>query len=133
MKIDGQCQCGAVTFEAEVDPENVGICHCNDCQRFSGSPWRASVKALSANFRLTAGAPSTYIKTAESGARRLQAFCGNCGSAIYAAAAVDPQVYNLRLGAINQRAELVPRAQSWTSSALPWALDIRGIPGRREG
>ena len=32
MKIDGGCHCGVITFEGEIDPEKVGICHCADCQ-----------------------------------------------------------------------------------------------------
>jgi len=27
MKIDGGCHCGYITYEAEADPEKVGICH----------------------------------------------------------------------------------------------------------
>ena len=28
MKIDGKCHCGNVTYEAEVNPDFVVICHC---------------------------------------------------------------------------------------------------------
>ena len=133
MKVDGQCQCGAVKFEAEVDPAMVSICHCTDCQNFSVSPWRASVPAPAAAFRITAGSPATYVKTADSGAKRLQAFCGACGSPIYAAAQVDTPTYNLRLGAVNQRAQLPPQRQIWTKSALPWAMDIHALPGTDKG
>jgi hypothetical protein len=129
MKIDGQCQCGAIRFEAEVDPEKVTVCHCDDCQHFSGSPWRASIPAPAATFRITAGKPATYIKTAESGAKRLQAFCGNCGSALYSAAPENTLAYGVRLGAVNQRAQLAPKKQIWTSSALPWAMNICDLPG----
>jgi hypothetical protein len=133
MKVDGQCQCGAIRFEAEVDPEKVSICHCTDCQQFSGSPFRGSVPAPAATFRITAGKPATYIKTAESGARRLQAFCGNCGSPIYAAAPENTPTYNLRLGVVNQRAQLPPRKQIWTKSALDWAQDVHDLPGVEKG
>ncbi len=37
MQIDGQCHCGHVAYEAEIDPEQVGICHCTDCQALTGS------------------------------------------------------------------------------------------------
>jgi hypothetical protein len=37
MKINGQCHCGAVRFEAEIDPGQVSICHCTDCQALTGS------------------------------------------------------------------------------------------------
>jgi hypothetical protein len=132
LKIDGACQCGAISFEAEVDPHKVTICHCSDCQHFSGSPWRASVPALAADFRITSGCPSTYVKTAESGAKRLQAFCGTCGTSIYATSPDNPAVYGIRLGSVNQRAQLSPRKQIWTRSALPWAADIRELPASPE-
>jgi len=44
------------------------------------------------------------IKTAESSNKRLHAFCGNCGTPIYACAVDNPQSYGLRIGTITQRA-----------------------------
>jgi hypothetical protein len=38
MKIDGRWHCGAITYEAEIDPDMVALCHCTDCQTWSGSP-----------------------------------------------------------------------------------------------
>ncbi len=43
MKIDGACHCGNISYEAEIDPENVAICHCVDCQILSGSAYRTVV------------------------------------------------------------------------------------------
>jgi hypothetical protein len=43
MKIDGRCHCGYITYEAEIDPEKVMICHCTDCQTLSGSAFRTVV------------------------------------------------------------------------------------------
>jgi hypothetical protein len=40
MKIDGRCHCGYITYQAEIDPEKVMICHCTDCQTLSGSAFR---------------------------------------------------------------------------------------------
>jgi len=128
VKLTGGCHCGAIRFRAEGDPAGVGICHCRDCQTFSGAPWRASIPVAAADLVIEQGAPQVYIKTAESGRRRAQGFCGSCGSSIYATEADDPQVYNLRLGAVDQRAELPPQRQSWCGSALAWAQDIREIP-----
>ena len=126
MKVTGGCQCGAIRYEADVDPATSSICHCNDCQKFSGAPWRASVRARAADLKLS-GEPQVYVKTAESGTRRGQAFCGTCGSALYAFTPPDPEIVNLRLGSVDQRTDLPPHAQIWCDSALPWALDISGL------
>jgi hypothetical protein len=127
MKIEGRCHCGRIAYEADVDPETAGVCHCTDCQTLSGSPYRASIPARAATFVLRSGRPTIYVKTAESGTRRAQAFCPDCGTPIYAAAPENPPSYSLRLGAIVQRAALAPRRQIWCDSALPWAMDLGGL------
>ncbi len=73
------------------------------------------------------------MKTAENGNKRLQAFCGDCGSAIYATTPENQTIFNLRLGALKQRADLPPKRQIWMESALPWAQDISEIPGVARG
>ena len=130
MKITGSCHCGAIAYEAVVDPQKAGLCHCTDCQTLSGAPFRASVPALAADFHLLRGQPKIYIKTAASGAKRAQAFCAECGTPIYAAAAENPTQYNLRLGAVAQRAEIPALKQGWCDSALSWAQNIAPLPGR---
>lgn len=131
MHVDGTCQCGRITFEAEVDPDNVGICHCNDCQRLTGTAYRVTVTAKSENFRIISGGPKLYTKTADNGRRRLQYFCPECGSPIYTTGEDrDADEVGIRLGTINQRQTLRPRSQIWCSSALPWVEDISVLPGR---
>ncbi len=128
MRIEGRCHCGKIAYEATVDPDTVGICHCTDCQTLSGSPYRATIPAPAAAFVLRSGEPKIYIKTAESGTKRAHAFCPDCGTPIYAAAAVgDPPTYSLRIGAIKQRAALRPRRQIWCRSALPWSTNIAAV------
>jgi len=125
MKIDGACHCRVITFEAEIDPAAVRICHCTDCQAFSSSAYRVGVSAVEGSFRLLTGRPTIYVKTSESGAKREQAFCGNCGTPIYATSAGEgAKTYGLRIGAIRQRAELRPSRQFWCRSALPWVAEL---------
>ncbi len=82
MKIDGRCHCGYLKYEAEVDPEQVGICHCLDCQSFSGSAFRGFVPAVDGKFAVLEGDPSRYIKTAASGHQNAMLFCPKCGTHI---------------------------------------------------
>ena len=133
MKVEGSCHCGAIVYEAVVLPQQAGLCHCSDCQTLSGSPFRASVPAKAQDFHLLQGRPKTYIKIAESGAKRVQAFCENCGTPIYATSADNPQYYNLRLGAVKQRGQIPALKQIWCDSALPWAQNISGLPAAGKG
>jgi len=128
MKVEGRCHCGQITFEAEIDPAAVRICHCTDCQTLTGSAYRVNVQTPAECFHLLTGEPRIYIKTAESGNKRAHAFCPNCGTPIYAAAPHDAKNYGLRVGTLKQRAELRPSRQIWFHSALPWVTDIRDVP-----
>ncbi len=128
MRVDGACHCGAIRYVAEVDPAAASICHCTDCQTFSGAPFRGSVPAKAEDLRFTQGAPKIYVKTSDSGRRRAQGFCADCGTPIYASDSVSPKTFNLRLGAIAQRAEIPPKRQIWMHSALEWALEVKNLP-----
>jgi hypothetical protein len=121
MRIDGGCFCGAITYEAEVDPEKTSICHCKDCQQLTGTVFRVTVPAPQENYRITKGTPKVFIKTAASGAKRAQAFCPECGSHLYATSAGEgPKVYGIRTGTARQRDQLVPRKQIWHGSKMEW-------------
>ena len=127
MKIDGGCHCGAISYEAEINPDNVIICHCTDCQTISGAPYRVNVPVLISKFDLR-GAPKTYLKTGDSGGQVATSFCGDCGAALYSAKGAAPAFVYLRLGSVRQRAELPPKAQGFCRSAMPWAMDISDVP-----
>ena len=127
MRVDGGCHCGKITYEADIDPDKAGLCHCTDCQTLTSSAFSLFVPVAKEKFRLR-GEPRVYVKTAESGNRRAQAFCPECGTRIYASAEKDPLVFNLRLGTVRQRAALSPRAQIWCRSALPWVNGLSSVP-----
>ena len=127
MHVNGSCHCGRIRYEADVDPALVSACHCTDCQVLSGSAYRVSVRAPAATFKLTSGTPKTYLKTADSGNRRVHAFCADCGAPVYACAPADPPFYSLRVGGLQQRAQLPPRQQIWCRSAVPWSGNLAGV------
>ncbi|MCP4330369.1 MAG: GFA family protein [Alphaproteobacteria bacterium] len=128
MKIDGGCHCGYLTYRAEVDPGDVIICHCTDCQTLSGTAFRTVVFAPDSDFAFVTGAPKIYVKTAESGRPRAQAFCPECGTPIYSADPGEgPKLLGLRAGTVRQRNTLRPAKQLWTRSALDWIDDVAAI------
>ena len=96
-KVQGRCHCGAISYEAEVEPCTAYICHCQDCQMLTGSAFRPSISAPAESFRILTGTPRRYTKVADSGTRRVHAFCESCGSPIYSCAPDNPRTYALRL------------------------------------
>lgn len=121
MKVEGQCHCGAIAYEAKVKPGTIAICNCVDCQVLTGTVFRTNISADADTFRILKGNPKKYLKIADSGAKRIHAFCDNCGSPIYSSATENPQSYSLRVGALKQRYELgAPVRQIWTRRRFPW-------------
>jgi hypothetical protein len=130
MHIDGQCHCGFVTYEAEIDPQDVSICHCTDCQRLTGSPYRVTVRVPQADLRLTGNPTKIYTKIAESGRKRLLHFCSECGTPLFSTGTGDAAAsWGIRWGSINQRTDLRPTNQIWCDSAMDWFGETTALPG----
>ena len=128
MHIDGGCHCGNISYEADIDPEKVIVCHCTDCQALSGTAFRTVVFVPESNFDLRKGNLKIYVKTADSGNKREQSFCPECGTHIYATSVGgDDRVLGLRVGTVRQRAQLRPRKQYWCQSALDWVEDLGAV------
>ncbi len=122
MKVTGSCYCGAIAIEGNVAADKIMACHCTDCQKFSGAPFRAVAVMPAADVNIT-GDVSEFRKTAESGNDRLQGFCGTCGSHIYA---TDPEktLFMIRTGCLDQNQELVPVKHIFGKSAVEWVAGI---------
>ena len=128
MKVDGSCHCGNIKFSADIDPGAIVICHCTDCQALSGSAFRAVVRVPREQVQWSGAKPKTYIKTAESGNKRAQAFCPECGTSLYAGAADNQGPLGLRLGTIKQKDQLKPSKQIWCRSAVEWLPGLSDLP-----
>jgi len=131
--IDGQCLCGHVRYEASIDRSRIRICHCTQCQISSATAFRIGVPVHKDDFRLLSGNLKCYVKTAESGTPRALYFCPDCGTAIYGCAVDSPVMLSLRLGTARQRGDLIPQAQMWSRSQLPWLSRLSEIPSSQLG
>ncbi|MBO6835052.1 MAG: GFA family protein [Alphaproteobacteria bacterium] len=132
MRMTGRCHCGGIEYEADIDPQDVIVCHCTDCQTLSGSAYRTVAFTAPDGLTLLKGEPAVYVKIADSGRERQQSFCPTCGTPIYSAPnAGGPKVYGVRVGTLDNRRELVPSKQYYCGSRLDWlplmqAEDIGG-------
>ncbi len=100
-----------------------------DCQTLSGSAFRTILVVPEDDFKLLSGEPKTYVKIGDSGAKRAQTFCPDCGSPIYSTSVGDgPKIFSVRLGTARQRDELPPKIQYWFRSAQRWLADLESVP-----
>jgi hypothetical protein len=132
VKIDGCCHCGFISYEAEIDPGKVEICHCVDCQVLSGSAFRTLAPVEKNTFRIRSGQPKAYVKTAASGNKRAQMFCPECGTPIFSSAADGGQPLYVRVATVRQHNQLPPKTQYWVRSVQAWLADLRSLPSFEE-
>lgn len=129
MIVHGSCYCGSIKYQAEVHEDRVGICHCRDCQIFSGSAFRMAAIVELARFEFTAGTPNYFDKTADSGQTRRMAFCGECGTHICAIPGNAEQGFGfvtLRLATAEEFGNFRPSLEAFCSSRVPWLKAIEG-------
>jgi len=77
----GSCFCGAVEFEAQGAPLDMGYCHCEDCRAHSGAPLAGWTLWPACSVSVTRGTDRLggYSKTGFSNRR----FCTDCGGAVF--------------------------------------------------
>ncbi len=125
MEVAGACHCGRITFRAKVNLSSVHVCHCTDCQSLTGSAFRVTAQASEEGFSLTSGNPNFYTKIGGSGAPRLQAFCSNCGSPLYATTPTGSnRIFGIRVGTLREKGQLTPKSEIWCRSKLAWLPDL---------
>jgi hypothetical protein len=126
-KITGGCLCGTVRYTAEADPTSATVCHCRDCQKFTGSAFAALVlvpkEALAIEGRL-----KTFSSIGGSGNAILRHFCPGCGSSIAEEPGTRPGMVILNVGTFDDPAIAKPAREIFRDDALPWVHVDADIP-----
>lgn len=119
----GGCRCGAVRFEANVQPDRVSYCHCADCRRATGAPVTAFVGFPTEAVTIAGDALKSYEKGPVA-----RTFCGACGSPIaYVDARIGDHVYFL-LGAMDAPKLYKPTLHACVREQLPFVHMPDGLP-----
>jgi len=119
MKIEGGCLCGKVRYSAEADPAFVGVCHCKNCQKFSGTAF-ASVVALPKPALKFQGELKTFTDRGDSGKAMLRRFCPECGSSVVDEAEAMPNIVMILTGTLDDASWIKPTMEIYLDSAQPW-------------
>jgi hypothetical protein len=118
-QIAGGCLCGKVRYSASGDPAFVGVCHCADCQKFTGSAFAAVVGVPKAALTVQ-GELATYTKTGDTGKSTYRRFCPQCGSSVMDEADALPDIVMVGVGTLNDASWVKPGMQIYCDSAQPW-------------
>jgi len=122
--IKGGCLCGAVRYTAETDAVSATVCHCRDCQKFTGSAF-ATLLAVAKEALEIQGTMKTYTSLGGSGNPILRHFCPDCGSSIAEEPGGRPGVVILNVGTFDEPNLAKPGREIFRDDALSW-LHIDG-------
>ena len=119
MKIEGGCLCGKVRYAADIDPIFVGVCHCKNCQKHTGTAF-STVVALPTPALSMTGAPKAYEDRGDTGLVLRRSFCPDCGSSLVDEAEAMPGVSMILTGSLDDSSWVQPTMEIYTDSAQPW-------------
>jgi hypothetical protein len=117
---EGGCLCGAVRYKSKAEPVLVGVCHCRDCQRFTGSAFSFLVAVPETELEIR-GELKTYAVPGDSGEPIERKFCPNCGSSILEEAFTRPGLVMLNGGTLDDPTSVSPTMEIYCDRELHWA------------
>jgi len=124
----GGCLCGAVRYRVTGTPLRVGLCHCGQCRRQTGSALPSFVTWPRGGFEVTKGEPSRF-RVSDIATRE---FCRDCGSPLFWRADKGDDITVL-LGSLDD-AEAMPKPsyELWTERRMHWVPEFEGIKSYRQ-
>ncbi|EAW13235.1 GFA family protein [Aspergillus clavatus NRRL 1] len=128
----GSCLCGAVQYKLAGDPEKLFICHCESCQKATGSAFMANCWYQESQLEITQGQDSIQVyndKATATGEPLQRSFCGTCGSRLFHRnnSMVEAQYVSVSSGTIDDRDGLEPTIELWQRNRRPWLAPLDGI------
>jgi hypothetical protein len=121
-QLTGHCLCGNVTYSADSDPLVTAICHCQNCQRQTGSTYSLVVAVPRTSLSISGESLTTFDTVTEStGTPSHRQFCSNCGSPLVTLADAAPDMAFIKAGTLDDNTELVPAVEVHCASGLTYA------------
>lgn|SRR5690606_26179755 len=121
----GSCLCGTAKFEVKGEFESFYLCHCQHCQKDTGSAHAANLFSQSAKLTWLAGSGSVTTFTLP-GTRHSKSFCKFCGSAMPSTHSTGLLV--IPAGCLDMEVSMLPTAHIFTSSKAVWDRELGGLP-----
>lgn len=106
-RLTGGCLCGDIRFSISGAPYRVGLCHCLDCRKHTGSLFHT----------LAVFPESTVTVEGETRDYNGRNFCPRCGSSVYGRTGDEVEV---SVGSLDAADQLAPTYELWTVRRESW-------------
>ncbi|EHK39550.1 uncharacterized protein TrAtP1_006964 [Trichoderma atroviride] len=104
MTLSGSCMCGEIAYSSSSEPKVTALCHCVDCQKWTGSAYTSNAVVPEDSFQVKKGEPKWYDTIGESGGKNRHFFCSNCGSSLYGKLDIMPGDIVIKAGSLDNGA-----------------------------
>ncbi|WP_119420615.1 GFA family protein [Desertibaculum subflavum] len=128
VNLEGGCACGAVRYRLTSAPMFVHCCHCRDCQRQTGSAFVLNALIEADRVERISGKPEPVPVPTDSGRPHLVHRCPACNTALWSDYGNRRVMLFVRIGTLDDPAELAPDVHIYTRSKLPWVTLPAGVP-----
>jgi hypothetical protein len=116
--INGHCECGRISYEADTEISDFSHCHCSQCRRLHGAAFGTYAGVATASFRYLSGEAS--LKIYASSADHERVFCAECGSNIMVTIESEPDELYLCMGTVDGDPSCPPGYHIFVGSKAPW-------------
>lgn len=124
----GHCLCGAISYRFDAPAEAVVLCHCDDCQRHTGSAFSVNVLVPRDSVAVNGDVATYHTTGSENGDLRDRQFCRECGTPIFTILHERPEILFVKAGTLDDRTGLNPSAEVWCRREQDW---LEPNPARR--
>lgn len=126
MERTALCHCGQLQVTCSGEPNRVLMCHCELCQRRTGTAFNLGAWFPRANIQVQ-GENNTYLRTGERGFEITFHFCPQCGSSVYwEVAGVDSMA--VAAGCFADPHFPAPTLSLYACSRHDWITQPPGVP-----
>jgi len=116
--VQGHCECGLVSYQADCEISDFSHCHCSQCRRLHGAAFATFAGIDAVKFRYLSGEEEIKIYVSSPDHERV--FCGNCGSNILVRVEGFPDLLYLCLGGVDGNPTLPDAYHIFVGSKAPW-------------
>lgn len=110
------------------EPRGLGVCHCKECQRHSGSAFGMSLFVQQDDFVVERGELKCFERSSESGRPLRCYFCSECGIRIYTVPTYVQGIVNVKPGTLDDTSGLKPNVHVWLRSRQLWVEVPGDVP-----
>lgn len=127
-KCTGSCQCGAVKYEVPVEMKTAAKCHCQMCQKSTGTSNFTGAVFAESDLKVS-GDMNTYTYTSDRGNPVTSHFCPVCGGKIYLTNPIAfPGLALVFAGTLDDTSAVNPQFVVFAKRRPAWDGDNPNIP-----